>query len=1006
MDNERLWQAKLAAWTHDPAEKALVLLRDPSGHEGGTVRELRQRLFGAAGVPEDLANLVRRADHWASAADRPQFPRTTDGSYADWAQVRFTDNPVLIHPLSGRKYCLLKLADVPFKDARAVSLDHFDRLIARDGEEIDYRRTFLAFWRNGPASPHGHLGVLWGVLPADTRVPDHTIWDHLQLTSALAGAMAADPAGCIALMAVSIGPVQSFIEQGRSTSDLWAGSHLLARLSWEALRVVCERFGPDSVIFPHLHGVPLVDLWLRRQGIEIGDDELDELTDANPAFVASLPNRFVAIVPEAAIHDLAAAIERSVRSWVRSQGASMAKKLVERAGVADPDAAYHRVLAQIQRQLLWFPELHWAAVPWRLAGSADKVEATELSRIAQTLAGGTPEGALLDTPAWRALSREIELDGWSFYKPNPGVLYPDLYQVLDRLLAATKATRIFDTAHERGYRCSLCGEREWLTDDDAILALPRGQRKDTLWMRIGERYPSWARKGEHLCALCALKRLWPALFADDLSGLLGPSDESSEAAAHELQRFVVSTHTMALAPTLDRMVEVLYGSPSGEQLEALGTLRRTVAERKVDDFVALPKRLADELTRRKAENVEVSLVIRRLPALLDRLGEEEDEEGRAQAEVRKAVKCVAGAPAERYYALVLLDGDHMGAWLSGSERETQLRFEESWHPDVVAAVKNSGNATVAGYQAAMRPPSPARHAFISRALNGFAIRLARLIVEERYNGKLLYAGGDDVLAMVAVDDLLDVLFALRCAYSGIAPGEDVELKELLGRARPGPEVRFGGDHVLVRRGARRELLRTMGAKATLSAGAVIAHYAAPLGRVLRELRAAERRAKSPDGGGRDAFSVTVMKRAGGHSVFTSKWFPVWRGDGDAEDSAAAGTPTDLLTPPTSIGLLSELRDAFASHLSRRAAYHLIKWLQGVGPDVSGEELVALLGCQFARQAKGESLERGRFQPTRLAEQMVQVAVASATRTVRFIQDALTLAEFLAREGRAETSAGA
>ena len=42
---QNIWLAKLAAWTHDPAEKALVLLRDPAGHEGGTVRELQQTLF-------------------------------------------------------------------------------------------------------------------------------------------------------------------------------------------------------------------------------------------------------------------------------------------------------------------------------------------------------------------------------------------------------------------------------------------------------------------------------------------------------------------------------------------------------------------------------------------------------------------------------------------------------------------------------------------------------------------------------------------------------------------------------------------------------------------------------------------------------------------------------------------------------------------------------------------------------------------------------------------------
>ena len=40
-----LWQTKLHARLHDPAEKALVLLRDPEGHEGGSSRVLH-RLLG------------------------------------------------------------------------------------------------------------------------------------------------------------------------------------------------------------------------------------------------------------------------------------------------------------------------------------------------------------------------------------------------------------------------------------------------------------------------------------------------------------------------------------------------------------------------------------------------------------------------------------------------------------------------------------------------------------------------------------------------------------------------------------------------------------------------------------------------------------------------------------------------------------------------------------------------------------------------------------------------
>ena len=84
-NTQNIWLAKLAAWTHDPAEKALVLLRDPAGHEVWHVRELQQALFPDGLGP--LAAHVKRADHWASAADRPQFPRDAkDGRYAAWTR--------------------------------------------------------------------------------------------------------------------------------------------------------------------------------------------------------------------------------------------------------------------------------------------------------------------------------------------------------------------------------------------------------------------------------------------------------------------------------------------------------------------------------------------------------------------------------------------------------------------------------------------------------------------------------------------------------------------------------------------------------------------------------------------------------------------------------------------------------------------------------------------------------------------------------------------------------
>ena len=76
---------KLAAWLHDPAEKQLVLMRDPAGDEGSTSRYLHQVL--------DISSKAfdKRADHLAAAADCPNWPRGEDAKlYPQFESVSFS----------------------------------------------------------------------------------------------------------------------------------------------------------------------------------------------------------------------------------------------------------------------------------------------------------------------------------------------------------------------------------------------------------------------------------------------------------------------------------------------------------------------------------------------------------------------------------------------------------------------------------------------------------------------------------------------------------------------------------------------------------------------------------------------------------------------------------------------------------------------------------------------------------------------------------------------------
>jgi len=994
------WMAKLVAWTHDPAEKALVLFRDPAGHEGGTVRALRQALF-PGGVPSRLIDVARRADRWAAAADRPQFPRQRDdGPFEAWTQVRFDERPVLIHPLSGDRIEVREgFREIQPAQIRAVSLDHFQSRVLRTADgEIDHERTALAFWRFGPRSrasrdgrpsidaavPPGEdlgdpLGAVWDLLPADTRVPDHTIWAHLDLTSSLAGAFAADTEGGPALLVVSFGPVQEFIAQSRSTSDLWAGSHLLSRIAWEGIKVICEEAGPDAVIYPQLRGVAIVDLWLQREKGLPSEWFAEEAwriaeSDANPLFAAALPNKLVAVVPDAEANTLAEKIRERTRSWMRERARQAVAEVVRHASMdvvaADSPPCYR----QAEEQVAGFPEVHWAVVPWSLSTTDGGLDVTALGDALSVFHPPGDPANFLESVTWKTLSRKVDVGDATFYEPTPGVVYPALYGLADRAHGAAKSVRVFEQRPQHGYRCSLCGEREWLALDPKELWLAPRRRTGTLWAQLQNRRPSWARQGEHLCALCALKRLWPVLFSRDVA----------EGTGLELRRYVVSTHTVALSTSIERWLDRADRPPVPEEL------RRRLD--RVTERAALPAGLA---RRVREEDDEARIVAHRLPVLLDEVGDAADAAGLVEIEaVERVLRSdeFLGHRPEAYYALVLMDGDLMGAWLSDTAALHRLRHLDIWHPDIRAEVESRfPDGPVRDYVTAPRPASPARHMAISSALNAFSLDLARFIVEELYKGKLLYAGGDDVLAMVAVDDLLPAMLVLRLAYSGIFPSDQPERmwREVLGQDGARLDLRKG----FVRIGQR--LHRVMGSRATASTGAVVAHHTAPLGSVLRSLREAERTAK--ERGRRNAFCLHLLKRSGGAVELTSPWF------------CAEGDPEPLDESP--VGLLIRLQRAFGTgDLSRRASFLAQGWLNDLPREaihsqtnlstMYEEMLRKNIAYQFQRQGEAGADLRD------LAASLAAVACRLGSRTGvgagEVAAQLLSVAEFLGRESRKGT----
>jgi CRISPR-associated protein Cmr2 len=968
MSNDTLWRTKLAARIHDPAEKALVLLRDPEGHEGGSIVDVGQALgFETRSVTRrdgstvdelklgsDMERIVEQADHWAAAADRAQFPKDTSERFVSWAQVRFADEGELVHPLSGERYEVRNLGQQILADhIKAVSGDHFKRLIQKkpDGTP-DYRLTALAFWRFGPELGKELQGVghLWNLLPADTRTPDHTIWQHLDLTSALAGAMTGG--GRPALLTLSIGPVQDFIAAARSTSDLWAGSHFLSTLTWQAMKVVAEAYGPDAILFPQLRGVPVADLWLIEEGVQADLFTTaawnETNTDYNPLFVAALPNKFVAIVPDEEAARLANRIGERVRQWVLDETRAMLDRVLRAIGEQPQGQHCYR---QVEEQLRDFPEVHWSVVPWLDAAK------TEARLEAFCPAGEKP--TLFQSKTWEILTKPILPEqNWQFWEPNDGILYPAIHEAGERTLAAAKSTRCFSQLIQRGYRDSLAGEHEWLTLDRAQLdqGSPRN-RTDTLWAKVSKEKPSWAKKGEHLSALGLIKRLWPERFIEVVRSSRWYSSLDDKP---DLGRYVVSTHAMALAPSLERLMTdgpaYLHNDDPEKQARAREAFAWLEEQTRTLKRPALPRRLM----RRELREREWWEVATRFPALIEQAREwsEDEQEEASIAKVVAHIETSIGQQTERYYGLVLMDGDRLGAWLSG---EPALSYEQVFHSRVANGLRAYDHEDLHKYLKASRSTSPACHMAISSALNGFALDLVRHVVEQECLGKVLYAGGDDVMAMVCVRDLVKAMVMLCLAYSG-------GLSD--GQAMPSLSTEMDCKRGFVQ--LRDRVYQVMGTKATASCGAVIAHHQAPLAMVLRELRAAEKRAKTD--GGRDAFSITVIKRSGGVLTLTAKW----------------GEPLDVLMRLR--GFLAE------PAVSRRAVYNSLVWLKDLPPDASVEMLGSLLAYQFKRQTPSDEAWNTHGGP-RLCTRIAALACKEKNR-LGWLERFMGVAEFLAREARA------
>ena len=93
--------------------------------------------------------------------------------------------------------------------------------------------------------------------PADTRLPTHTVFDHINAAlMTLLWCSSDGLKGSIAV--VDLAGVQSWISESRALRDLWASSWIASLLAWKSIEALVEEHGPGVMVSPPARLTPFV----------------------------------------------------------------------------------------------------------------------------------------------------------------------------------------------------------------------------------------------------------------------------------------------------------------------------------------------------------------------------------------------------------------------------------------------------------------------------------------------------------------------------------------------------------------------------------------------------------------------------------------------------------------------------------------------------------------------------------------------------------------------------
>jgi CRISPR-associated protein Cmr2 len=344
------------------------------------------------------------------------------------------------------------------------------------------------------------------------------------------------------------------------------------------------------------------------------------------------------------------------------------------------------------------------------------------------------------------------------------------------VLEQRKNWRTYLPSMEPGDKCTLFGDLQELS---GYLRIHENKKQKTFWKAVREQVGIYdLEENERLCAIALVKRLFPRVAAEIFYQVpTGYPSTPYLAAVNWLGQ--VAENEPEKARLYANRASRLPGARGHENPELFPTLQKVLAKHPhAKEFTSLD---GNCFFKTALENHN----------LWDKpKGTAADTEELRKKLIEKLAD-LNTAPPSPFYAMLLMDGDRLGALLQKHPAKTEL---------------------------------------ISGALNKFSLKVPFVIETE--NGITVFAGGDDVLALLPLENAMAAATSLRHVY-----------------------LESFTDEI---------------SQATISGAIVYAHFTTPLTEVYHEAqRLLTEVAK--DKTGRDSLAITVWKSAGKVLTWSAPW---------------------------------------------------------------------------------------------------------------------------------------